>query len=79
MARDSIAGKTNGFIAAWRDAGGFAECWEPTWQIGRMTVWENGRKARGRREWTVGLIAASWQYDGMTKWQGIKFARMAMT
>jgi hypothetical protein len=38
MARDSIAGKTNGFIAALRDAGGFAECWEPTWQIGRMTV-----------------------------------------
>ncbi len=55
MARDSIAGKTNGFIAAWRDAGGFAECWEPTWQIGRMTVKIKGRKARGRRAWRVGL------------------------
>jgi hypothetical protein len=53
IARDSIAGKKNCFIVAWRDAGGFAECWEPTWQIGRMAVWENGRKARGRRAWTL--------------------------
>ncbi len=38
-----------------------------------MTVWENGRKARGRRAWTVGLKAASWQNDGMTKkWQEYK-------